>query len=84
MSVVMEESAIPQTGVNKQEFEATLKHVSDQVRWIDQQLTMRVDNEVWQSFRNQHNEMNDTQALIKKTTTLQPKKMPLSFINDKV
>lgn len=66
MSTTVEVIAISENGVNKKEFEASLQKISDQLRWIDQKLTMKVDNEIWQSFQNQQNVINYTQSIIKK------------------
>lgn len=66
MSAAVEIIAISENGGQKKDFEASLQHISDQVRWMDQKLTMKVDNEIWQSFQNQQNEINYTQSIIKR------------------
>lgn len=64
MSIAVEEISIPRRSINKKEFEVSLQQVSDQIRWIDQKLTMKVDNEIWQSFQDQQNEINFTKSII--------------------
>ena len=62
---ITEEIVIPKSGVNKQEFEASLERISDQVRWMDQELALQVDNAIWNGFQNQENEINDAKAFVK-------------------
>ncbi|PAV29463.1 hypothetical protein CIL05_11395 [Virgibacillus profundi] len=52
-------------GVDKKNFEDSLQRISDQVRWIDQKLTMKIDNEVWQNFQDHQNEIRYTKSIIK-------------------
>lgn len=73
MSAIMEEIAVLNSGVNKRDFEASLEHVSNQIRWIEQKLTMKVDNEIWQSFQNQQKIIDDTKSMIRYRNTLQIK-----------
>lgn len=62
---ITEEIVIPKSGVNKQEFEASLERISDQVRWMDQELALQVDNAIWNGFQNQENEISDAKAFVK-------------------
>lgn len=64
MAVTIEEVDAVKSGINKQDFESSLQRVSDQIRWIDQQLTLKVNNEIRNSFQNQKNDISDTKAYI--------------------
>lgn len=64
MSVAAKEIVISKNGVNKREVEILLQRISEQVRWIDQKITMKIDNEIWQNFQSQQNEINFTKSII--------------------
>ncbi len=60
-----EEIVITRSGVNKQDFEASLQLISDQIRWMDQKLTLQVDNTIYKGFQKQANEIGHAKALVK-------------------
>lgn len=48
------------TGVKKAEIEASLQYISDQIRWIEQKLTIKVEKEIYKSYQHQHHLINQT------------------------
>ncbi|MBP1969574.1 hypothetical protein J2Z83_001681 [Virgibacillus natechei] len=57
-------------GAKKKDFEDSMQRITDQVRWIDQKLTMKVDKKISQGFQNNQQEISNTKSLIKKMSTL--------------
>ncbi|MEC5422500.1 hypothetical protein QGM71_03205 [Virgibacillus sp. C22-A2] len=54
------------SGMDKRTVEATFQRMSDQIRWIDQKLTTKIDNEVWHHFQKQQEEIISTRFKINK------------------
>lgn len=57
-------------GAIKKDFEDSMQRITDEVRWIDQKLTMKVDKKISQGFQNNQQEINSTKSLIQKMSTL--------------
>lgn len=47
-------------GVSKADLEASLQYISDQIRWIEQKLTIKVEKEIYNSYQQQHHIINQT------------------------
>ncbi|OZU90145.1 hypothetical protein CIL03_03105 [Virgibacillus indicus] len=76
MAVAAKKLEVFDQGMDKNDLEAALQRISDQIRLIDQSLTVKVDNEVWQSFNNHQQEIMYTKLMIKN--------MPIITKNDKI
>lgn len=46
------------SGADRKSVELSLQQLSDQVRWLDQKLMMKVENEISDQFQDRMNEMN--------------------------
>ena len=76
MAVAAKEIEDFDQGMGKKDFEDALQRISDQIRLIDQSLTIKVDNEVWQNFRNHQHEIMYTKLMVNN--------MPIITKNDKI
>ncbi|GAB3066238.1 hypothetical protein [Virgibacillus ainsalahensis] len=68
MALAARNSVAETSGVNHEELEASLQRMADQIRVIDQKLTMQVDKEVWERFQHQLTEINKTRISVKKVS----------------
>lgn len=66
MTVAIKKINQIQDGVPKNDFEKSLQRISDQVRSMDQKLTMRIENNIWESFQNQQNEIRYIEMMIER------------------
>ncbi|MEN1969383.1 hypothetical protein WMZ97_15065 [Lentibacillus sp. N15] len=54
----------PNNGIDKAMFNHLLQELSDQLRWVDQKLTMKVDHEITQTYHFQQTMIQKVQANI--------------------
>lgn len=52
-----------QKGVDKTSFNTSLQYLSDQLRWAEQKLTMKVDETIEQDYHNQQQKLKHEQML---------------------
>lgn len=55
---------------NKRDFENSMELIADQVRLIDQKVTMKVENEIWQCFQSKQTKINETKSFINKVSSI--------------
>ncbi|WP_188453896.1 hypothetical protein [Virgibacillus oceani] len=60
-----------QYGVEKKEFAESLQRISDQLRWIDQKLQMKVENKIADTFYEQQHSIKRVQLISSKLKTVQ-------------
>ncbi|WBX79294.1 hypothetical protein PD280_16330 [Virgibacillus salarius] len=53
-------------GADRKSVELSLQQLSDQVRWLDQKLMMKVENEISDQFQDRMNEMNALKTTLKR------------------
>ncbi|MDY7045945.1 hypothetical protein RVS70_17240 [Virgibacillus sp. M23] len=53
-------------GADRKSVELLLQQLSDQVRWLDQKLMMKVENEISDQFQDRMNEMNALKTTLKR------------------
>lgn len=58
-------------GIDTRNFANSLSGLADQLRLIEQKITMNTDNEIQQTYRTQLKEINRTRSTIKKATKKQ-------------
>lgn len=64
MTAVMKgRNQIP-NGVPKKEFENSLERIYEQVQWMDQKITMKINGEISEEFQHQQNELRYLEILI--------------------
>ncbi|WP_106497440.1 hypothetical protein [Lentibacillus sp. Marseille-P4043] len=64
MTILAQKLSYSNEGIDKQAFVNSLQNMSDQLRWADQKLTMKVDNEIIQSFYYQQNTIRVAQSTV--------------------
>lgn len=67
MEIVARKLSYIDDGINKQTYTNALQHISDQLRWIDQKLTMKVDHDISQTFYGQQLKIDATQTIVNQT-----------------
>ncbi|WP_099158325.1 hypothetical protein [Virgibacillus ndiopensis] len=60
-----------QYGIEKKEFADSLQRISDQLRWIDQKLQMKVENKITDSFYEQQHSIKRVQLISNQLKTVQ-------------
>ncbi|HLR66291.1 hypothetical protein [Virgibacillus alimentarius] len=66
MTFAVNENDQMQNGVPKTEFEKSLQHISEQVRLMDQQLTIKVENNILLHFQHQQNEIHFIEMMVER------------------
>ncbi|MBT2214230.1 hypothetical protein F3157_09775 [Virgibacillus dakarensis] len=64
MTIAARRLSYSNNGMDRQTFANSLQQISDQLRWVDQKLTMKVDNEIVDAFYSQQKKINKIQANI--------------------
>lgn len=62
-AVIRETNQIPR-GVPKKDFEKSLERIYEQVRWMDQKLTIKINGSISEQFQYQQNELRYLEILI--------------------
>ncbi|MFA1820747.1 hypothetical protein ACDX78_11270 [Virgibacillus oceani] len=57
------------SGLEKRAAEASLQQLLDQIRIMDQKLTMKIDSEIWNKYQDQQNKIYYTKTIIDRTNT---------------
>jgi len=52
------------SGLNKKAAEASFQQLLDQIRIMDQKLTMKIDSEIWHKYQDQQNKIYFTKTII--------------------
>jgi hypothetical protein len=64
MALAEKEYTMGKTGVKKSSAEASFQRILDQIRIMDQKLTMKIDSEIWHSYQVQQNKIHYTRVMI--------------------
>lgn len=70
MSLLARELEPIEYDTNKKDFQASIEQIADQVRLIDQKMTMTVEKEIWQGFENNQKKVNKTKILVKRVSSI--------------
>ncbi|WP_373896142.1 hypothetical protein [Virgibacillus sp. CBA3643] len=70
MSLLARELEPIEHDTNKKDFQASIEQIADQVRLIDQKMTMTVEKEIWQGFENNQKKVNKTKILVKRVSSI--------------
>jgi hypothetical protein len=54
-------------GLEKKKAEASFQQLLDQIRIMDQKLTMKIDSEIWHKYQDQQNKIYFTKTMIERT-----------------
>jgi len=64
MTALMNERNQISNGIAKKEFENSLERIYEQVLWMDQKLTIKINSEISDEFQHQQNELRYLEVLI--------------------
>ncbi|GAB3802521.1 hypothetical protein [Virgibacillus kimchii] len=64
MALAEKSYAMGEPGVQKQKVEASFQMLLDQIRMMDQKLTMKIDSEIWHKYQDQQNKIYYTKTMI--------------------
>ncbi|MBY7143520.1 hypothetical protein KFZ56_10770 [Virgibacillus sp. NKC19-3] len=70
MSLTARKLELNEYDINKKDFEASIEQIADQVRLIDQKMTMTIEREISQGFEDNLRKVNETKFLIKRMSSL--------------
>ncbi|CDQ39840.1 MULTISPECIES: hypothetical protein [Virgibacillus] len=55
-------------GADRRTVEVSLQHLADQIRWMDQKLMMKIENDISDHYHDQMNEINAFRTTWKKVS----------------